>query len=339
MKDSILVTGGLGFIGSHYIRMLLKQTSWYIVNIDKATYAANLFCQEEFAKQEQRYCWVKADIQDTAALETLFEKYQFTKVVHFAAESHVDNSIKSADDFINTNIVGTHQLLQVAYRFWQTAPHVFREGFKKARFLQVSTDEVFGALDKKAPAFTSKSPFAPNSPYSASKASADLLARSYFHTYGFPVIKTHCSNNYGAFQHAEKLIPTLIRKALAQESLPLYGDGKQVRDWIYVEDHCQALFEIFTKGTLGASYLIGADQELENIEITQQICLILDRLLPRENKASYSDLISFVKDRPGHDLRYAIATKELEQQLNWKAKTTLEEGLEKTVRWYIKQLQ
>lgn len=333
-QQYILVTGGLGFIGSHYIRKLLNETSSQVINLDKFTYAANQHCCDEFQSYEN-YTWIKADICDSVLVQELFDTYKFKIVVHFAAESHVDNSIETAQDFIQTNIVGTHALLQTAYQYWMNSPNVFKEGFQDSRFIQISTDEVFGSLKKNDKPFSEKSPFAPNSPYSASKASADLLARSYFHTYGFPVIKTHCSNNYGAFQHQEKLIPKLILNALQEKPLPLYGDGKQSRDWIHVSDHCDAIQQILEKGNIGESYLIGACQEYQNIEIAHHICDLLDNFSPRKNKLSYRDLISFVEDRPGHDLRYAIDASKLNNELGWEPKLGFEKGIEAIVRWYI----
>ena len=276
--------------------------------------------------------FIKGDICDVDLVQKLFDEHQFQKVVHFAAESHVDNSISGPSEFIHTNIVGTFNLLQSAYKTWMIAPNEFKEGFKNARFLHISTDEVYGTLGKTG-LFLETTPYAPNSPYSASKASSDFIVRSYFHTYGLPVVTTNCSNNYGPYQHKEKLIPTIIRKAISGESIPIYGDGKNVRDWLYVTDHCTGIFLALQKGKLGETYNIGGRNERENLYIAHVICELLDEMLP-QNK-SYKEQISFVKDRPGHDFRYAIDASKIENELGWKANENFESGIRKTVGWYL----
>jgi len=254
----------------------------------------------------------------------------------FAAESHVDNSILGPKAFVDTNIVGTFNLLQAAYKLWMKGPKDFNLGFEKARFLHISTDEVYGALGNIG-LFTEETPYAPNSPYSASKASSDMLVRSYFHTYGLPVVTTNCSNNYGPRQHDEKLIPTIIRKALNEENIPIYGDGKNIRDWLYVLDHCKGIDLVLQTGKTGETYNIGGKNERENIYIATKICELLDTIIPRKNQKSYKDLISFVTDRPGHDFRYAIDASKIENKLGWKAEENFETGIEKTIHWYIKK--
>lgn len=266
----------------------------------------------------------------------MFQKYAFTKVLHFAAESHVDNSISGPEIFIDTNIRGTFNLLEVARRLWLEQPHKLREEYQHARFLHVSTDEVYGSLGQTG-LFTEKTPYAPNSPYSASKAASDMLVRSYFHTYGLPVVTTNCSNNYGPNQHDEKLIPTIIRKALERQPIPIYGDGTNVRDWLYVKDHCRGIKLVLEQGRVGETYNIGGRNERQNIYIAQKICQILDQLRPRKDGNSYSSQITFVQDRFGHDLRYAIDASKIEEELGWKAAEDFESGIEKTVRWYLQK--
>lgn len=330
---TVLVTGGAGFIGSNYINFLLEtDKAIKVVNLDKLTYAGDVNNIEN--PEHENYTFVEGDICDAALLKELFEEYQFEEVVHFAAESHVDNSINNPSAFIKTNIDGTFNLLQTAYKLWMTAPFRFAKDFANARFLHVSTDEVYGTLGKTG-LFTEKTPYAPNSPYSASKAASDMLVRSYFHTYGLPVVTTNCSNNYGPHQHDEKLIPVIIRKALNEEEIPIYGDGKNIRDWLYVTDHCKGIYTVLQKGKLGETYNIGGKNERENLYIAASICEILDEINPRENNKSHKDLISFVKDRPGHDFRYAIDASKLENELGWKADETFETGIRKTVGWYL----
>jgi dTDP-glucose 4,6-dehydratase len=269
-------------------------------------------------------------------IESLFIEYNFNGVIHFAAESHVDNSIKSPNEFINTNVIGTFNLLDVAKNYWIESPHLVKKAHLNSRFLHISTDEVYGTLGDEG-LFTEQTPYAPNSPYSASKASSDFIARSYYHTYGLNVVTTNCSNNYGPKQHDEKLIPTIIRKALKGEDIPIYGDGKNIRDWLYVKDHCKGIDLAFNKGVAGETYNIGGKNERNNLYIAKTICEILDNVLPRNQ--SYKEQITFVKDRPGHDYRYAIDAAKIEKELGWKAEENFETGIKKTIDWYIKKYQ
>lgn len=332
---TILVTGGAGFIGSNYINYILRaKQEIRVVNLDKLTYAANLDNIEQ--PNHPNYQFVKGDICDAQLVHNLFEEYQFQEVVHFAAESHVDNSIANPAVFVETNVNGTFNLLQAAYKLWMTAPFEHKTAFVKARFLHVSTDEVYGTLGEEG-LFTEETPYAPNSPYSASKAASDMLVRSYFHTYGMPVVTTNCSNNYGPYQHDEKLIPTIIRKALKGEPIPIYGEGTNIRDWLYVEDHCKGIQKALEDGKLGETYNIGGKNERQNLYIAQYICKILDQQHPRAAKASYLELITFVKDRPGHDFRYAIDAQKIEKELGWQAQENFETGIEKTINWYLKK--
>jgi dTDP-glucose 4,6-dehydratase len=332
--SNILITGGAGFIGSNYVNMYTSEENVHIVNLDKLTYAGNL--ENITVEGSPDYTFVQGDICDKELLKNLFEKYQFQQVIHFAAESHVDNSILDPSAFVETNISGTFNLLQNAYKLWMEKPFVIREGFENAKFLHISTDEVYGTLGKEG-LFTEETPYAPNSPYSASKASSDFLVRSYFHTYGLPVLTTNCSNNYGPNQHDEKLIPTIIRTALKEEPIPIYGDGKNVRDWLFVSDHCKGIKLVLKKGRFGETYNIGGRNERENIYIAQKICEILDTLQSRKNGKSYKELITFVIDRPGHDKRYAIDASKIENELGWKAVENFESGIEKTVQWYLEK--
>lgn len=333
-KDSgILVTGGAGFIGSNYVKMLLEQTDRPLINLDKLTYAGDLR-NLDFAVDYSNYTFVKGDICDAQLVDQLFSTHNIAQVVHFAAESHVDNSIDNPDAFVQTNIVGTHRLLQVAYNHWMSGPNQFKAGFEHARFLHVSTDEVYGTLGVEG-LFTEVTPYAPNSPYSASKAASDMLVRSYFHTYGFPVVTTNCSNNYGPNQHSEKLIPTIIRSAISGQNIPIYGDGQNIRDWLYVEDHCQGVHLALKQGRLGETYNIGGENERTNLYIAEYICDQLDRLKPRTDGKSYRDQISFVTDRPGHDFRYAIDATKIKSELNWQAAEHFESGMKKTLEWYL----
>ena len=332
---TILVTGGAGFIGSNYINYILRaKKDIRVVNLDKLTYAANLDNIEQ--PNHPNYQFVKGDICDAQLVHNLFEEYQFQEVVHFAAESHVDNSIANPAVFVETNVNGTFNLLQAAYKLWMTAPFEHKTTFAKARFLHVSTDEVYGTLGEEG-LFTEETPYAPNSPYSASKAASDMLVRSYFHTYGMPVVTTNCSNNYGPYQHDEKLIPTIIRKALKGEPIPIYGQGTNIRDWLYVEDHCKGIQKALESGKLGETYNIGGKNERQNLYIAQYICKILDQQHPRAAKDSYLELITFVKDRPGHDFRYAIDAQKIEKELGWQAQENFETGIEKTINWYLKK--
>lgn len=333
-KKYTLVTGGAGFIGSNYINLFIEDKEAHIVNLDVLTYAGNLENLEVDGREN--YTFVKGDIRDKELVKNLFEKYRFSQVINFAAESHVDNSILNPAAFVETNINGTFNLLQNAYTLWMNGPFELKEEYSDAKFLHVSTDEVYGTLGAEG-LFTEETPYAPNSPYSASKAASDFLVRSYFHTYGMPVLTTNCSNNYGPHQHDEKLIPTIIRTALKKKPIPIYGDGRNVRDWLYVEDHCKGINLVLERGKLGETYNIGGRNERENIYIAQKISEILDRLVPRDDGKSYTDLITFVKDRPGHDQRYAIDATKLESQLGWKANENFESGIEKTVRWYLEK--
>lgn len=327
-----LVTGGAGFIGANFINYKVPQGDFHYINLDKLTYAGNL--KNIHVSDASNYTFVQGDICDKKLVEDLFSTYQFEKVFHFAAESHVDNSIKNPEAFIETNITGTFNLLHKAFSLWMDGPFQLKEKFKNARFLHVSTDEVYGTLGDTG-LFTEETPYAPNSPYSASKASSDFLVRSYFHTYAMPVVTTNCSNNYGPLQHEEKLIPTIIRKALAKEPIPIYGDGKNIRDWLYVLDHCRGIELVMNTGILGETYNIGGRNERTNIYIAEKICELLDEKQPRDDDKSYTDLITYVKDRPGHDFRYAIDASKLENNLGWKAKENFETGIQKTVDFYI----
>lgn len=329
IRDKVLITGGAGFIGSNFVEYMLKTSEDDIFVLDKLTYAGNLKNLEAIS---DKITFIKGDICDAELIQNLFEKHEFKKVVHFAAESHVDNSITGPSEFIQTNIVGTFNLLQSAYQTWMNAPNDFKDAFTNARFLHISTDEVYGTLGETG-LFTEETPYAPNSPYSASKASSDFIVRSYFHTYGLPVVTTNCSNNYGPYQHKEKLIPTIIRKAISGEPIPIYGDGKNVRDWLYVTDHCSGIYLALENGKLGETYNIGGCNERENLYIANIICELLDEMLPQD--ISYKDQIAFVKDRPGHDFRYAIDASKIESELDWKAKENFETGIQKTIAWYL----
>jgi dTDP-glucose 4,6-dehydratase len=321
----LLVTGGAGFIGSNFVLSTLEQTGEPIVNLDKLTYAGNPRNLESL-RNDSRYVFVQGDIGDRQLIKEVFKKYTPRAIVHFAAESHVDRSISGPAPFIETNVVGTFSLLE-EFR-------TYSEKQKGARFLHVSTDEVYGSLGPDDPAFTETTPYAPNSPYSASKAAADHLVRAYHHTYGLPTITTNCSNNYGPYQFPEKLIPLVISNALAGKPLPVYGDGRNVRDWLYVRDHCDAVRMVLERGRLGETYNIGGGAERANIDVVRTICGLLDGISPRK-KGLHSELISFVKDRPGHDRRYAMDTTKIARELGWRARESFESGLEKTVRWYL----
>lgn len=331
-SKKILITGAAGFIGSNYVAYMLENFEDRIVVLDKLTYAGDLRNLSDFS-DHPNYEFVEGDICDVALLKELFDTHQFQEVVHFAAESHVDNSITGPAAFIETNIVGSFQLLQAAYQLWMTGPNQLKPGFQKARFLHVSTDEVYGTLGETG-LFTETTSYAPNSPYSASKASSDLIVRSYFHTYGMPVVTTNCSNNYGPNQHKEKLIPTIIRKAISGEDIPIYGDGQNIRDWLYVRDHCVGIKLALDKGNLGDTYNIGGRNERKNLYIAHTICDLLDTLKPKTT--TYKNQITFVKDRPGHDFRYAIDASKIEKELGWQAEENFESGIQKTIEWYLK---
>jgi len=332
---SILVTGGAGFIGSNLVEHLVKAYPDYkIVVIDALTYAGDIE-NLKAVKNAKNFTFVHGNICDRALIERIFQHYYILDVIHLAAESHVDNSISHPDIFIETNVKGTFTLIDVAYKYWMEKPFVSKSGFENSRFLHVSTDEVYGTLGETG-LFTEETPYAPNSPYSASKASSDLIVRSYHHTYGMNTVITNCSNNYGPKQHDEKLIPTVIRKALAGENIPIYGDGKNIRDWLYVLDHCKGIELAFNKGISGEVYNIGGNNERNNNYIADKICEILDELVPLENK-SYKSLISYVEDRAGHDYRYAIDASKIEKNLGWKADENFETGILKTVQWYLEK--
>ena len=336
-NQCVLVTGGAGFIGSNFIPYYLKKNSKVqIVNLDKLTYAGDLSNLYEVA-QSERYHFIEGDICDSILVEKLFNKYRIDGVIHFAAESHVDNSIESPDSFIKTNIEGTFVLLEAAKKHWLEAPNQAKKGFENARFHHVSTDEVYGSLGSEG-FFTEKTPYAPNSPYSASKASSDFLVRSYFHTYGLNVVTSNCSNNYGPKQHDEKLIPTIIRKALNGEEIPIYGDGTNIRDWLYVLDHCKGIELVFANGRSGETYAIGGNNEYNNLFIAQKICSLLDKLRPKKT-GGYSEQITFVKDRLGHDYRYAIDASKIQEELKWQSDENFESGIEKTIAWYSSKYQ
>jgi dTDP-glucose 4,6-dehydratase len=330
MRNTILVTGGAGFIGSNFILRQMQEGTTPIVNLDKLTYAGNPHNLESVAG-DQRHEFVHGDIGDRELVRRLLEKHQPVAIVHFAAESHVDRSIRGPDDFIRTNVDGTFALLEETRAYWTALAEEPRQHF---RFLHVSTDEVYGSLRPDDPPFCETTPYAPNSPYSASKAASDHLVRAYHHTYGLPTLTTNCSNNYGRFQFPEKLIPLMILNARNGKPLPVYGDGKNVRDWLYVEDHCDAIATVLRGGRPGETYNIGGWSEKPNMEIVETICDLLDEMSPR-SAGSRRELITFVKDRPGHDRRYAMDARKIERELRWKPKETFESGIRKTVRWYL----
>ncbi len=332
--DNILITGGAGFIGSNFISYILNKYQEYsIINLDKLTYAGSLENLKE-VENHNRYTFVKGDIIDENLVENIFKDYDIRNVIHFAAESHVDNSIETPLIFTQSNVVGTHVLLNVAYKYWFEEPFKYKKEYNNSRFHHISTDEVYGTLGKTG-YFTENTPYTPNSPYSASKASSDMLVRSYFHTYRLNTIITNCSNNYGQKQHDEKLIPTIIRNALKENKIPIYGDGKNIRDWLYVEDHCNAIDIVFHKGKEGETYNIGGNNEQNNLDLAKLICSVLDKEKPRGNNRPYSELITFVKDRPGHDKRYAIDSSKIFNELEWEANSNFEDLLLKTIKWYI----
>ena len=328
----ILVTGGAGFIGGNFVLdWLNNQNNENLINIDKLTYAGNLETLDSI-KSDPRYHFFHGDIGDKSLIIEIFNDLKPRAVINFAAESHVDRSIHGPGDFIQTNIVGTFNLLESARAYWNELPPDQKSSF---RFLHVSTDEVYGSLGPNDPPFTENHPYEPNSPYSASKAASDHLVRAWFHTYGFPVLTTNCSNNYGPYHFPEKLIPLCILNALNGKPLPIYGDGQQVRDWLYVKDHCAAIRTVLEKGTLGETYNIGGWNEKANIDVVKQICSILDELRPKNDGKSYAEQITYVKDRPGHDRRYAIDASKIERELGWKPLETFESGIRKTVQWYL----
>ena len=329
----ILVTGGAGFIGSAVVRHIINNTQDSVINLDKLTYAGNLDSVSSVANSE-RYAFVQADICDRAALDKIFAEHQPDAIMHLAAESHVDRSIDSAGEFIQTNIVGTFTLLEAARAYYQTLPSERKAQF---RFHHISTDEVYGDLHGTDDLFTETTPYAPSSPYSASKASSDHLVRAWRRTYGLPTIVTNCSNNYGCYHFPEKLIPHMILNALDGKPLPVYGDGKQIRDWLYVEDHARALYLVVTQGKIGETYNIGGFNEKQNIEVVRTICELLEELAPNKPQgvAHYADLITHVTDRAGHDVRYAIDASKIQRELGWTPQETFESGIRKTVQWYL----
>jgi len=329
-----LVTGGAGFIGSNFVLSTVAQAGEPVVNLDKLTYAGSLRNLDAL-HDDARHTFVQGDICDRALLRKLLEHHRPRAIVHLAAESHVDRSIEGPAEFVQTNVVGTFSLLEEARTYWMQLAAPERAAF---RFLHVSTDEVYGSLGPGDPAFTEETPYAPNSPYSASKASSDHLVRAYHHTYGMPTLITNCSNNYGPHQFPEKLIPLMIHNALAGKPLPVYGDGLNVRDWLYVEDHCTALSEVLARGRPGGVYNVGGGAEMTNIDLVRTLCALLDEAKPRTG-GSYESLITFVKDRPGHDRRYAIDSGKIRRELGWRPQETFESGLRKTVRWYLARLE
>jgi len=328
---TVLVTGGAGFIGSNFVHAWLAQHDEVLVNLDKLTYAGNLRNLRALAG-DRRHHFVQGDIGDTSLVSQLLATHQPRAVLHFAAESHVDRSIHGPMDFIQTNVVGTFQLLESVRAYWAGLDDQAKQDF---RFLHVSTDEVYGSLAPDAPAFSETNPYEPNSPYSASKAASDHLVRAWHHTYGLPVLTTNCSNNYGPYHFPEKLIPLVIHNALAGKPLPIYGDGQQVRDWLYVLDHCKAIMRVLQDGRLGETYNVGGWNEKPNIEVVRTLCSLLDELQPRADGQSYATQMTFVKDRLGHDRRYAIDARKLERELGWRPEETFETGLRKTVQWYL----
>ena len=327
----ILVTGGAGFIGGNFVLDWCAQHDETVINLDNLTYAGNLETLVSL-QNNPRHIFVKGDIGDAKLVAELLAKHQPRAVINFAAESHVDRSIHGPEDFIQTNIVGTFHLLEAVRAYWGRLAAEAKTAF---RFLHVSTDEVYGSLAKDEPAFTETHRYEPNSPYSASKAASDHLVRAYHHTYGLPVLTTNCSNNYGPYHFPEKLIPLMIVNALAGKNLPVYGDGQQIRDWLYVKDHCSAIRRVLEQGRLGEVYNVGGWNEKANLEIVHTVCALLDELRPKADGASYSTQISFVTDRPGHDRRYAIDARKLERELGWKPAETFETGIRKTVQWYL----
>lgn len=327
----ILVTGGAGFIGGNFVLEWLSRNEETLVNLDKLTYAGNLDTLSAL-REDGRHIFVNGDIGDRNLTGIVLARHRPRAVINFAAESHVDRSISGPSEFIQTNIVGTFNLLEAVYEYWQRLDEKDRTAF---RFLHVSTDEVYGSLRPGEPAFAETTPYRPNSPYSASKAASDHLVRAWHHTYGLPVLTTNCSNNYGPYHFPEKLIPLCIRNALAGAPLPLYGDGQQIRDWLYVKDHCSAIRRVLEDGGAGETYNIGGNSEKTNLEVVRTICMILDELQPRRDGRSYSEQIVFVRDRPGHDRRYAIDTAKIESELGWRPEETFDTGIRKTVSWYM----
>lgn len=331
---TILVTGCAGFIGSNFVPYFLeKYADVRLINLDLLTYAGDMKNLSE-VQNNDRHIFVQGDICDRSLVESLFNTYDVRGVIHFAAESHVDNSIKNPGVFVQTNVNGTFTLIDVAYKHWMEKPFVYKGGFEGCRFHHISTDEVYGTLGESG-LFTEETSYAPNSPYSASKAGSDMIVRSYHHTYGMNTVITNCSNNYGPKQHNEKLIPTIIRKALAGENIPIYGDGKNIRDWLYVLDHCKGIDLVYHTGRSGEVYNIGGRNERNNNQIADRICTLLDTMQPKADGKSYKELITYVEDRAGHDRRYAIDATKLENELGWKADENFDTGIVKTIEWYL----
>lgn len=331
----ILITGGAGFIGSAVIRHIIKNTDNQVLNVDKLTYAGNLESLIE-VENDPKYNFKQIDICDAEAVGQAFDNFHPDLIMHLAAESHVDRSIDGPAEFINTNIVGTYTLLEAARKYWQSLDDSKKATF---RFHHISTDEVYGDLEGTTDLFTETTPYAPSSPYSASKASSDHLVRAWYRTYGLPVVITNCSNNYGPYHFPEKLIPLVILNALDGKPLPIYGKGDQIRDWLYVEDHARALFKVVTEGAIGETYNIGGHNEKQNIEVVRTICAILNELKPQSNGQPYESLITFVTDRPGHDVRYAIDATKIKNDLGWTPEETFDTGIRKTVEWYLNNLE
>ena len=337
---SILLTGTAGFIGSNFVPYFLeKYPNYNLINLDLLTYAGNLENLRE-CENNPRYKFIKGDICNRELVEFIFDEYDIQGVIHFAAESHVDNSIKNPGVFVQTNVTGTFTLIDVAYKYWMNKPFEYKTDYNNARFHHISTDEVYGTLSlDPSDLFTETTPYAPNSPYSASKASSDMIVRAYNETYGMNTVITNCSNNYGPKQHDEKLIPTIIRKALSNENIPIYGDGKNIRDWLYVLDHCKGIDLVYHEGKKGETYNIGGRNERTNLEIVNTICAILDKEVPKADNTSYKDLITFVEDRAGHDRRYAIDATKLENELGWKADENFDSGILLTIEWYLNKYE
>jgi dTDP-glucose 4,6-dehydratase len=334
MNDSIIVTGGAGFIGSNFVLSWIANTKSGVINLDALTYAGNRKNLTSL-DNDPRHIFVKADICDASPVASLLRTHKPRAIVHFAAESHVDRSISGPGAFVQTNVVGTFTLLQEAKKYWDALTPEDKSEF---RFLHVSTDEVYGTLKPEDPAFSETTPYAPNSPYAASKAGSDHLVRAYFHTYGFPVLTTNCSNNYGPYQFPEKLIPLVILNALEGKALPVYGDGLNVRDWLYVGDHCSAIRLVLEKGKLGETYNVGGSSEKANIDVVNAICDILDELRPDAGIGSRRELITYVQDRPGHDRRYAIDARKITRELGWQPELRFESGIRKTVQWFLNNM-
>ena len=344
-KKNILLTGTAGFIGSNFVPYFLnKYPDYNLINLDLLTYAGTLDNLKE-CENNPRYKFIKGDICNRELVEFIFAEYDINGVIHFAAESHVDNSIKNPGVFVQTNVTGTFTLIDVAYKYWMTGPNQYNSKLKTQnstlpRFHHISTDEVYGTLSlDPTDLFRESTPYAPNSPYSASKASSDMIIRAYNETYGMNTVITNCSNNYGPKQHDEKLIPTIIRKALSNQNIPIYGDGKNIRDWLYVLDHCKGIDLVYHTGITGETYNIGGRNERTNLQIVDRICTILDQKVPKTDNSSYKDLITFVEDRAGHDRRYAIDATKLENELGWKADETFDTGIVETVEWYLKKYE